>query len=86
LAVILYAGAAISREIKCGAFEGVLRAGERLAAGACIDRHAIQQTVANIDQVAGCLFTGTLAVLFMYVLLVYGQETEMNFVPRRKRL
>jgi predicted PurR-regulated permease PerM len=73
LTVILLAAAAISREIKSGAFDGILHAGERLAAGASIDRHAIQQAVADLNQVAGGLFTGALAVLFLYVLLVYGQ-------------
>lgn len=71
--VILLAGAAMSREIKSGAFDAILRAGERLAAGASIDRQAIQQAVADLNQVAGGLFTGALAVLFLYVLLVYGQ-------------
>jgi len=73
LTVILLAGAAMSREIKSGALDGILHAGERLAAGASIDRNAIQQAVADLNQVAGGLFTGALAVLFLYVLLVYGQ-------------
>jgi len=71
--VILYAGAAMNREIKSGAFAGILRAGQRLAGGASIDRHAIQQAVADINQVAGGLFTGLLAIVFLYVLLVYGK-------------
>jgi predicted PurR-regulated permease PerM len=71
--IILLAGLAMKREIKSGAFDAILRAGERLTAGASIDRHAIQQAVADVNQVAGGLFTGALAVLFLYVLLAYGQ-------------
>jgi predicted PurR-regulated permease PerM len=73
LTVILLAGSALKREIKSGAFDAILRAGERLTAGASIDRQAIQQAAADLGQVAGGLFTGALAVLFIYVLLVYGQ-------------
>ena len=71
--VILLAGAAIKREIKSVGFDAILQAGERLTAGATIDRHAIQQAAADVSQIAGGLFTGGLAVLFLYVLLVYGQ-------------
>src|SRR5271157_2667997 len=39
--VVLLVGAAINREIKSGAFRAILRAGERLTAGASIDRQAI---------------------------------------------
>ena len=73
LTVILLAGSALKREIKSGAFDAILRAGERLTAGASIDRQAIQQAAADLGQVAGGLFTAALAVLFIYVLLVYGQ-------------
>src|SRR5271157_1572893 len=71
--VILLAGAAVKREIKSVGFDAILQAGERLTAGATIDRHAIQQAAADLSQIAGGLFTGALAVLFLYVLLVYGQ-------------
>ena len=71
--VVLVVGAAINREIKSGAFGDIVRAAERLTEGASIDRHAIQQALADLSQVAGGLFTGALAVLFLYVLLVYGQ-------------
>jgi len=72
LTVILLAGAALKREIKSVGFDAILQAGERLTAGASIDRHAIQQAAADLNQVAGGLFTGLLAVLFLYVLLVDG--------------
>ncbi len=71
--VILLAGTAITREIKSGAFDAILRAAEGLTAGASIDRHAIQQAVADLTRVAGGLFTGALAVVFLYVVLVYGK-------------
>jgi len=73
LAVILFAGAAMNREIKSGAFGPIVRAAEGLTAGASIDRHAIQQAMADLNQVAGGLFTGALAVVFLYVVLVYGK-------------
>jgi len=72
--IVLFAGAAVNREIKAGAFSGILSVGEHLIASASIDRnHAIQQVVAELNQVAAGLFTGGLAVLFLYVLLVHGQ-------------
>jgi predicted PurR-regulated permease PerM len=71
--VILLAGMAMNREIKSGAFAGVWRAAERLTSTASIDRQAIQQAMEALNQVAGGLFTGALAVLFLYVLLLYGQ-------------
>jgi predicted PurR-regulated permease PerM len=71
--VILLAGIAMNREIKSGAFSAIWRAGERLASTASVDRHAIQEALAALNQVAGGLFTGALAVLFLYVLLLYGQ-------------
>ncbi len=73
LTVILLAGMAMNREIKSGAFDAILRAAEGLTAGASIDRHAIEQALADLNQVAGGLFTGALAVVFLYVALVYGK-------------
>jgi predicted PurR-regulated permease PerM len=73
LTVILLAGMAMNREIKSGAFDAILHAAEGLAAGASIDHNAIQQAVADLGQVAGGLFTGALAVVFLYVMLVYGK-------------
>ncbi len=73
LTVILLAGMAMNREIKSGAFDAILRAAEGLTAGASIDRHAIEQALADLSQVAGGLFTGALAVVFLYVALVYGK-------------
>ncbi len=76
LAVILLTGLVMNREIKSGAVEGILRAGERLTSAAMpsvsIDRHAIQEALAQLSHVGGGLFTGGLAVLFLYVLLVHG--------------
>ncbi len=71
--LILLAGVAMNHEIKSGAFGPILRAGERLTAGASINRQAIQQAMTDLNQVAGGLFTAALTVLFLYVLLVYGQ-------------
>jgi predicted PurR-regulated permease PerM len=73
LTVILLAGVAMNREIKSGAFEGILQAGQRLTASGSIDPQVIQKAVAELNQVAGGLFTGALALLFLYVLLIYGQ-------------
>ena len=73
LTMILLAGVVMNREIKSGALAGILRAGERLTASAWLDRHAIEETIAELNQVAGGLFTGALAVLFLYVLLIHGQ-------------
>jgi predicted PurR-regulated permease PerM len=74
LALVFFAGVVIEREIKAGAFSGILRAGQRLTASAPIDAHAIQQAAAQLSQVAGDLFTVAMAVLFLYVLLVHGQS------------
>lgn len=71
--VVLLVGAAINREIRSGAFGDIVRAAERLTGGAPIDRHAIEQALADLSQVAGSLFTGGLAVVFLYVALVYGK-------------
>jgi len=79
LTVILLAGMAMNREIKSGAFDAILRAAEGLTAGASIDRHAIQQAVADLGQVAGGLFTGALAVVFLYVVLIYGKGWVSQF-------
>jgi len=73
LTVILLAGMAMNREIKSGAFDAILRAAEGLTAGASIDRHAIEQALADLNQIAGGLFTGVLAVVFLYVVLLYGK-------------
>ena len=74
LTLILLAGMAMNREIKSGAFDAILRAGKRLTAGASIDHQAIQQALADLNQVAGGLFTGALAVVFLYVALIYGKS------------
>jgi predicted PurR-regulated permease PerM len=71
--VFLLVGSAINREIRSGAFGDIVRAGERLTGGASIDRHAIEQALADLSQVAGGLFTGAMAVVFLYVVLVYGK-------------
>jgi len=71
--VVLLVGAAINREIRSGVFGDIVRAAERLTGGAPIDRHAIEQALADLSQVAGSLFTGGLAVVFLYVALVYGK-------------
>lgn len=73
LTVAVFAGMAVSREIKSGALGGILHAGERFTGSTSIDPHVIQQALAELSQVAGGLFTGVLAVLFLYVLLVNGQ-------------
>ena len=72
LAILVLAGVIVSREIKSGAFADILRTGEQLTAGASIDRHALQEALPELNQVAGGLFTCALAVLFLYVLLVHG--------------
>ena len=71
--VALLVGAAITSEIRSGAFGEIVRAAERLTNGASIDRHAIEQALADLSQVAGGIFTGALAVVFLYVVLVYGK-------------
>ena len=78
LILIWLVGVVMNREIKSGVLEDMLRAGERLTSGSMpavsIDRHGIQQALAQLSQVAGgLLFTGGLAVLFLYVLLVHGK-------------
>lgn len=74
LAVTLLAGEVVNREIKSGAVAGLLHAGERLTASASIDRNrVIQEAGAQLSQVAGGLFTGAMAMLFLYVLLLRGQ-------------
>ena len=73
LTVVLLAAAAIKREIESGALAGITGAGARLLASTPFDQHTIQQAAAQFNQIAGGLFTGALAVLFLYVLLVYGQ-------------
>ena len=73
LTVILLAGAAMTHEIKSGAFAAILRTGQRLATGALVDRHAIQEAVTDLGHVAGDLFTALLAAVFLYVFLVYGR-------------
>jgi len=74
LTVVLIAGAAIKREIASGALSGIMRSGAALLASTPIDQHAIQQAAAQLNQVAGGVFTGAFAVVFLYVLLVYGQN------------
>lgn len=77
LTVILLTSIVMNREIKSGDLEDIFRQGERLMGAAMpsvsIDRHAIQQALAELSHVGGGLFTGGLAVLFLYVLLVHGE-------------
>jgi predicted PurR-regulated permease PerM len=63
----------MTHEIKSGAFAAILRTGQRLATGALVDRHAIQEAVTDLGHVAGDLFTALLAAVFLYVFLVYGR-------------
>ena len=70
----LLAGGLIAREIKSGALSGILRAGQRLTAAAPVDTKVAQQAAGQINQVVGCLFTGALTLLFLYVFLVHGQN------------
>jgi predicted PurR-regulated permease PerM len=74
LVLVFLVGVVIEREIKSGAFSDLLRAGQRLTASAPINDHALQEAAAQLGQLAGGLFTGALAVLFLYVLLVHGQS------------
>jgi predicted PurR-regulated permease PerM len=75
LAVILLAGVVINREIKSGAFAAILRTGKGLSAGFSLDRHALMQKAgAEFTQLGGVLFTSVMAMLFLYVLLLYGRS------------
>jgi predicted PurR-regulated permease PerM len=81
IAVILLAGTAIDRQIKSSAFAGIRAAGKRLTANPSIDPHAIQEAAAQLGQIAGGFFTGALAALFLYVLLVRGRAWVAQLKP-----
>jgi len=74
-AAILFACGAMNQQIKSGTLKEILSTGERLTASASLDRHhVIQEAAAELNRVAAGLFTGSMAVLFLYVLLLHGQR------------
>jgi predicted PurR-regulated permease PerM len=81
VAVILFAGMAMNRQIKSGALADIVSAGKRLTSSPLIDPHAVQEAVAQLSQVAGSILTGALAVLFLYVLLVRGRAWVAQLTP-----
>lgn len=79
LALIFLAGGVIERGLKSGAFSEILRAAERFTLNAPTNSEPInskvaQEVAAQINHIAGGIFTGGLAVVFVYVLLVHGQK------------
>jgi predicted PurR-regulated permease PerM len=74
LVLIFIAGQVIERELKSGGFSGMLRAAQNFTASAPINSKAAQEAAAHISHIAGGLFTGAMAVVFLYVLLVHGEN------------
>jgi predicted PurR-regulated permease PerM len=85
LLVVFLAGVAIERQIRSGALSGIFHISQRLTASAApIDSRTVQQAATQLNQVAGAIFTGGLAILFLYVLLVHGKKwlSQMTtFIP-----
>jgi len=74
IALLFVAGTVIEREIKSGAFSGIVRAGQRFTGTGPINSKVVQEATAQLNQIAVGLFTGGLSVVFLYVLLVHGQK------------
>jgi len=84
LALIFLAGAVIEHGLKSGAFSEILRAAERFevnptANSAPINSKVAQELAAQMNHVAGAVFTAALAIVFVYVLLVNGQNWLAQF-------
>jgi predicted PurR-regulated permease PerM len=73
LAVTVIAGVVVNREIKAGAFGGISAAWGRLTTALATDHEALQRALAQLSQVAAGIFTAAMAVLFLYVFLLYGR-------------
>ena len=73
LAAFVFGGLAVSREIRSGALEGILRASERFTGHLTFDVHSIEQALPQVNRIAGGVFTGVFAAVFLYVLLVRGK-------------
>lgn len=74
LALILVAGEVIERELKSGGFSGMLRAAQNFTATAPMNSKTAQEAASQISHIAGGLFTGAMSIVFLYVLLVHGQQ------------
>jgi predicted PurR-regulated permease PerM len=74
LALIFVAGGLIERELKSGAFSGILSAAQQFTESPAIHSKVAQEAAAQIPQIGRGLFTVGMAVVFLYVLLVHGKN------------
>jgi predicted PurR-regulated permease PerM len=74
LVLIFIAADVIKRGWRSGAFSGLLSTAQQFTTSAPINNKLAQEAASRISQMAGGLFTTGLALVFLYVLLVHGQN------------
>jgi predicted PurR-regulated permease PerM len=74
LIVVFIAADVIRRELKSGALSGLLSTAQQFTTSGPINNKLAQEAASRISQIAGGLFTTALALVFLYVLLLHGQN------------
>ncbi len=73
VAAIVLGGMAVNREIRSGVLADFVRTIAGLTGRTSVDFHAIQEALPQLNRIAGGLFTGVFAAVFLYVLLAHGK-------------